>query len=181
MENSRQLALSLRFSRLSNPRSLSLSSHTVCVPAASYFTGPLLDSRQFASIFRILLELHSFCLSKTIVREDLKTWGLCKAEGKDDQGSTTESWSQINWIIVWVLCYYAASAGSGFFISWCLQIKTRCLSGHYSSIKQYNLARAQGKANKMGNCKLVTCGLQDPADSKLWIVFRIVHSRSKPL
>lgn len=50
-----------------------LLTHYLC---PSCFSGPLLDSRQFASIFP--LELHLFCLSKAGVREDLKTWGLSK-------------------------------------------------------------------------------------------------------
>lgn len=103
VENSKQLPFSLHFSRLSNASSLILSSHTVCVPAARYFSSPLLESRQFTSIF--LIELYLFCLSKARVREDLKTWGLCKPEGKENQGSTTESWSQIKWITVRLLSY----------------------------------------------------------------------------
>lgn len=72
--------------------------HPIC---PSYFSGLLLGSCQFASIF--LIELHLFCLSKAKVREDLKMRGLCKPSGKEDQG--TESWSQINWITTWVLSY----------------------------------------------------------------------------
>lgn len=75
-----------------------LLTHRIC---PRYFNGPLLDSCQFASIF--LVELHLFCLSKASVREDLRTRGLCKPQGKEDQG--TESWSQINSIIVWVPSY----------------------------------------------------------------------------
>lgn len=83
----------------------SASPHTLYVPVASYFSGPLMETLQFARTFLVLIEPHFFCLSKARMRQDLKSWGLSKPEGKEDQGSVTESWSQINWITVWALCY----------------------------------------------------------------------------